>query len=145
MGKPKARSVTKNELDAWRSRLGASEAEIAALNKRWSDAETLLAPTVHEEETVRLDRMTREQLNEATKKKVGKTKFAELQDKKAKLYWLEQTAKTLKEDMSFIFKPRDVRDPGVTQLLGILPTTEGGASSSDPTSRGVRRRRPPAR
>lgn len=126
MGTPKARSVTKNELDVWRSRLAASEAEIVAFDERWSEAETLQAQAAHEHETVRLDRMTREQLNEATRKKVGKPKFAELQDKKAKLYWLEETAKALKEDMTFIFKPRDVRDPGVTQLLGILPATEGG-------------------
>jgi hypothetical protein len=62
----------------------------------------------------------------ASAQQVAKQQFASLQADRQNSVWLEKTAEALTTDINFLFKSRDVLNPGITQLLGMVANTEGG-------------------
>lgn len=115
-GKPRRPNLGRS-VPAWEKDLAAREAEAGA-------AETALATATAKvpKEAVDAAHALRDEraVSEEIRSKVTRDQFQQLQDLKAKLFHLQQASSRLLTDASFMFKPRDVRDPGVAQLVGVL-------------------------
>jgi hypothetical protein len=69
---------------------------------------------------------------------IGKAGLAQLQEQKKELYWVQQAAKDLLQDASFMFKDPSVKNPGVVQLLGQAGDQYGGGGFFGTTAVGRR-------
>ncbi len=120
-GRGRKRTVEewRKALDKARDRLGLQRTEFVEIDAPLREARTERQETAD-------DLANRRQSNADVTSKVGKQGLAQLQVERKRLFWLDQTAKALSSNMDFVLKSRDVADPAITQLLGLMSGTEGG-------------------
>ncbi len=120
-GKGHHRSV-----EGWRRALAAAGERLAAHHNHFAEIEGPLQELRPKQESVSEELATHRAGNAEVVTKVGKDGLAKLQADRKSLRVLDETAKALRTDIDFVLKSRDVKDPGITQLLGLMPGTEGG-------------------
>ena len=133
-GRGRKRTVEewRKALDKARDKLGLQRAEFVEIDAPLREARTERQETAD-------DLANRKQSNADVTSKVGKQGLAQLQVERKRLFWLDQTAKALSSNMDFVLKSRDVADPAITQLLGLMSGTEGGGFfTPDPEQGGER-------
>ena len=106
-------------LDRVRDQLGRQREQFTEIDAPLRDARTQRQASAD-------DIAARKEHNAGVSTKVGKDGLARLQADRTTLFWLDQTAKALSSNIDFVLKSRDVADPGITQLLGMMSGTEGG-------------------
>jgi hypothetical protein len=108
----------------WDKDVAGWEADLVKLETAVGTGETALASAsakltpeaIQQAHTFRDERAA----SEAIRSKVTKPQFAQLQALKVRLFNQKQASERLLNDASFMFKPQDVRNPGVAQLVGVL-------------------------
>jgi len=133
-GRGRKRTVEewRKALDKARDKLGLQRTEFVEIDAPLREARTERQETAD-------DLANRKQSNADVTSKVGKQGLAQLQVERKRLFWLDQTAKALSSNMDFVLKSRDVADPAITQLLGLMSGTEGGGFfTPDPEQGGER-------
>ena len=133
-GRGRKRTVEewRKALDKARDKLGLQRAEFVEIDAPLREARTERQETAD-------DLANRKQSNVDVTSKVGKQGLAQLQVERKRLFWLDQTAKALSSNMDLVLKSRDVADPAITQLLGLMSGTEGGGFfTPDPEQGGER-------
>jgi hypothetical protein len=134
-GRPAFRG--ERDLTAWSASLDKADASLQGAAEQLSTAAATLPP---EQRDAALDVARLVASNEAVKARagIGKAGLVELQAQKKELYWVQQAAKDLLEDASFMFKDPSVKNPGVVQLLGHLGEGYGGGGFFGTTTVGRR-------
>jgi hypothetical protein len=131
-GRKKTVDVWQLALDKARDKLGLQRTEFAEIDAPLQEARTERQETAD-------DLAARKESNTNVTSKVSKQGLAQLQADRKKLFWLDQTAKALSSDIDFVMKSREVADPAITQLLGLMSGTEGGGFfTPDPEQGGER-------
>jgi hypothetical protein len=117
----------KGDVDRWAKALSGHETKVGALEKKLADTDAKIPEKAKE---LAKERRGAYEENEAIRKKlvtkygdpkVADAKLAELQRLKTEWFPFKSAATSLVENVDFMFKPPDVRDPGAAQMLGLLP------------------------
>jgi hypothetical protein len=138
--RPRRRSVK-----GWTAALADGREGLTTLRAHFAELEEPLRDMRAERETRTVEPAGRRERNVAVARRLGDEGLATFQQDVDRLHLLEWTAEGLRSDLDFAFKTRDVRDSGVTQLLGLLASTRGGGYFTfDPESGSEGRPRPRA-
>ena len=117
----------KGDVDRWGKALSGHETKVGGLEKKLAETDAKIPEKTKE---LAKERRTAYEESEAIRKKlvtkygdpkVADAKLAELQRLKTEWFPFKSAATSLVENVDFMFKPPDVRDPGAAQMLGLLP------------------------
>ncbi len=122
------------DLAAWTKGLGQQQARLAGARQLLAAARAKLPKDVAGQATDYADRVRRNEAVLATVK--DRAVFERLQEQKKQWYFLDRAGQDLVNDLSFMFKAPDVRDPGVAQLLGFADEKYGGGGFFGTTAKG---------
>lgn len=121
-----ARRPSTRDIAAWRRAVDATPGRVEAASKKLVPVREPLASLVAQERSTAADLAARIEHNQGVATRLGAAGLKALQDEKVRLFLLQRTGEALVGDVDFVFKERDVADPGVTQLLGMMAGTQGG-------------------
>jgi hypothetical protein len=127
---PPALRPTPVSADAVRALKAASDRWPERVKKsadRLQPVSTALIDLLGEEAVIRKDILEKQAYTESKQKEVGAKGVKELLQKKVKLLALKGAKQALETNANgFVFRARDVRNPAITQLLGLMSGTQGG-------------------
>ncbi|MEV7630150.1 hypothetical protein [Actinoplanes sp. NPDC089786] len=116
----------KRTVAEWRSALDKAGARLGRHRTTFGEVSGPLAEARSQQEATADDIAARKERNAGVSAKVGKTGLAQLQADRKTLFWLDETARSLSTNIDFVLKSKDVADPGITQLLGLMSGVQGG-------------------
>ena len=120
------RRPSTRDIAAWRTAVEAVPGRIEAASQKLGPVREPLASLVAEERSTAADLASRVEHNKGVAARLGAAGLRALQDEKVQLFHLQRTGEALMGDLDFVFKDRDVADPAITQLLGMMAGTQGG-------------------